>query len=157
MVTPTTAIGVTMSKTVKSILIDPANHTITMIEREQTLRAIYKSLSSETVKVGSIDAVRLPNGDAIYVDDEGALFEGNPTWCFRYAPHVKLAGRGMVTGADAEGDDIAPRITVEELQRDIVFLDMVTTGEFGPSSEQTNADGSFVLRMGDAVLKDKDG
>lgn len=145
-----------MSKTVKSILICPHTHTVTLIDRPQDLRGIYQALSHGDFKVDTIDAVRLENGDAIYIDDEGALYGGNPTWCMDYAPHLKLAGRGLLTGVDREGDDADPKTTLDEIKRHVLFLDMVTTGDFAPMTESTTPDGGFVIRTGDAILKDKD-
>ena len=145
-----------MTKTVKSILICPYTNTISLIQREQSLQTIYKTLSYGDFKVDTIDAVRFESSDAIYVDDAGAMVSGNPTWCFSFAPHLKLAGRGLLTGVDAEGDDADCKTSLEYVRNHLIFLDMVTTGDFGPTVELDLPNNTFAIEIGRPILKDKD-
>lgn len=106
-----------------ALLIDPANFTITTIELPDTgdkLPAIYKHLQCDT-----FDAVRLPNGDAIYVDDEGLLKPLQHFFAVRGKPEP-FAGRGLVVGTDALGRSVTPETTLAELTENVRFIELLT-------------------------------
>ena len=56
-------------KTIKVLLINPANQTVTQIEIENSLQGIYKAMDCRMFEC----PVELPNGDAVYCDEEGKL------------------------------------------------------------------------------------
>lgn len=62
-----------------------------------------------------------PNGDGIFVDDEGLL--KNPQHFFMHRNYPSpLTGKGLMLGVDAEGDSVAPGTDLETLRKDIVFV-----------------------------------
>jgi hypothetical protein len=115
----------------RALFIDAHTRTISEIEipHGQAALAVFRDVLG-----GYIDlAFGWPNGDALYVDDEGLL---KPWRCgFVFALRVDrqpLAGNGIVVGREIEGEEArehpggytteAPRITVEELRRLVRFL-----------------------------------
>lgn len=81
-------------------------------------------------------AFHWPDGETLYVDDEGLLKP--PTVGFRFALRADdqpLAGNGVVVGREIEGEaarlhpggytSLDPRITVEELRRFVHFVRFV--------------------------------
>jgi hypothetical protein len=107
----------------QAFLIDPANKAISTVELPDTgdkLPAIYKQLQCDT-----IDAVPLPNGDTIYVDDEGLLKPILQFFAVRGASQP-FAGRGLVVGIDAHGRSVTPTITLAELTNSVKFIELIT-------------------------------
>lgn len=119
--------------------IDPTTQTITPVEVEQQdHRAIYPIIRADT-----FDIVRLPNREAVFVDDDGLLNGAANTYGMfivkgderRYPQPI--AGHGFVLGHDADGESISATATLEQMQDWIEFatLDDVREraqrGEFG--------------------------
>jgi hypothetical protein len=76
-------------------------------------------------------AYHWPNGDVLFVDEEGLLkpWRGGFLFALR-ADEQPLAGNGVVVGREIEGrgyvggyTTLAPTITVAELRRLVLFLD----------------------------------
>lgn len=104
-------------------LINPADRTITAVELPDTgdkLPAIYKHLQCTT-----FDAATLPNGDSLYVDDEGLLKPCCHFIAVRGMPEP-FAGRGLVVGIDSRGRSIAPTISLEQLTSSVKFIELLT-------------------------------
>jgi len=91
----------------KAILIDVHDFSVTEIEVDQdNLQDIYDALGCDL-----FDCVTLPNGDAIYIDDEGLL--KNPDRFFALIGYTSiLAGNGLIMGVDDEGASIAPKLDI---------------------------------------------
>jgi hypothetical protein len=77
-----------------------------------------------------VDVARMADGDGIFIDDEGLLTMNKDTRCFGLTDEEGLvlerqclAGRGLVLGCDDEGETVAPKITLDELRRRVVWLD----------------------------------
>lgn len=103
-------------------LIDPVSRTITSVEIPDTgdkLPAIYKHLQCRT-----FDVAALPNGDALYVDDEGLLKPAYHYIALRGMPEP-FAGRGLVLGLDDRGRSIAPSVSLEQLTEDVKFIELL--------------------------------
>lgn len=107
----------------QALLIDPANQTVTTVELPDTgdkLPAIYKHLQCDT-----FDAATLPNGDTVYVDDEGLLKPLQHFFAVRGMPEP-FAGRGLVVGTDNRGRSITPTISLQELTEHVKFIELIT-------------------------------
>jgi hypothetical protein len=96
------------------ILIDPFNRKVTKIESETPeldLHETYKLLD-----VNLITSVGLPNGDVIYVDDEGLLMNDlSKQGFFQYEGHPEpLAGKGLIVGSDGKGGNASAKTTLDE-------------------------------------------
>lgn len=100
--------------------IDAKNRTITEVQDSPNLATYYRLIGCSL-----IDAVQLPTGDFVYVDDEGLL--KNPAHFFAIDGHI-LAGNGVVVGMGAEGDDSEPVVDLSSLKRSIRFLNSIQVG-----------------------------
>src|SRR5438876_11911364 len=102
-----------MQKLVRAILIDPFACTVTDVETDAgDYRDLYRLLSHRTMEVDTFDRCYfdgLAGYDALFFDDEGLM---KP--CARFFQLVSvsnrqpltnpLAGKGLIVGADADGD-----------------------------------------------------
>lgn len=107
----------------RAFLIDPGARTLTTVEYDGDYTTIYQLLGIDT-----FDVVRFgDDGDVIYVDDEG-LMKG-PTDFFLIEGYPQpIAGKGLVLGTDAEGDDIEPKVSEEWLRENLDFGNMMNLG-----------------------------
>lgn len=94
----------------KAILIDSRSQSINVIDFAGGLQEIYRLLGCDVV-----DAVYLPNGDCIYVDDEG-LLKGPTQFFYAVGMYAPLAGNGLVVGSGKDGEDADCLSTLEDLQ-----------------------------------------
>lgn len=102
----------------KAILINPFDQSIREVEYDAKDDDI-----SVIINCRYFDVANLPNGDGIFVDDEGML--NNPTHFFKHEDyHSPLAGKGLILGCDDEGESIAPATTIEEVRRKVTFLNI---------------------------------
>ena len=69
-------------------------------------------------------ALTLPNGDEIYVNEEG-LFTQPCKW-FAIPGHQPFAGNGVIVASDHLGDTISAVSSLSELRRKIHFFDQAT-------------------------------
>jgi hypothetical protein len=98
-------------------LIEPAERRIREILIGHGYDEVNAAIGSRMMCVGTY----LPEGDTVYVDDEGLLseepkdfFRVNPRWTS--AGHVAtLCGKGVVLGSDREGESVDVKISLEEL------------------------------------------
>lgn len=107
----------------KAHLIAPANRTLTTVElpdSKDRLTAIYRHLQCDT-----FDVATLPNGDTVYVDDEGLLKPMKHFFAVRGMPEP-FAGRGLVMGIDSRGHSVNPTISLAELTHHIKFIELIT-------------------------------
>lgn len=76
-------------------------------------------------------ASSLPNGDVLYVDEEGLLKSGQGHFLFELRPDQVLAGNGLLVGAEvqtAEGEFLGMRDPKTPLYR---LVQMVAFGVIG--------------------------
>ena len=98
----------------QAFLIDPEARTLEIIDIDG-LESIQEAIRCDT-----ITAARFNDTDVVYVDDEGLL--KGPTSFFLIEGYPQpLAGRGVVVGTDAEGDDTPPTVTEEWLREHLDF------------------------------------
>lgn len=119
------------TKPCKAILIDPFACTVTEVDWNGNIDHIYELISHESMPVECFDCVSLGNAgnDAIFVDDEG-LFKDSERF-FRYRDiNQPMAGKGLILGADDEGESIAPYINVDKVKKAISFLLHIGGGNF---------------------------
>lgn len=66
-------------------------------------------------------ALELPNGDDLFVDEEGLL--KSPEYFFMHeAGHQPFAGNGIIVGHDKEGETIAARSTLVDVIGKVDFM-----------------------------------
>jgi len=111
----------------KAFLIDPEFLTITEVDCDSSIQDIYRYIDADC-----FDCIRLNDeNDTIYVDDNG-LYTKHHFW--RYGDYSNpIAGKGLVLGADYEGESTAPAVvTLESLKDTVVFItteEAITMGE----------------------------
>ena len=107
----------------QALLIDPSNKQITVVELPDTgdkFPSVYKHLQCDT-----FDAITLPNGDALYVDDEGLLKPLQHFFAVRGMPEP-FAGRGLIVGTDNRGRSVTPQYTAQSIANDVKFIELLT-------------------------------
>lgn len=113
-----------MSRIVKGILIDPFACTVTEVEHDAaSYKEIYKLLSHESMPVDCFTTATsraLDGRDSIFVDDEGLLKPCSRFFVIR--GEQPYAGKGLVLGADREGDTISASTKLVNLRREVFFL-----------------------------------
>src|SRR5438034_697691 len=114
--------GTDTMRNVKGLLIDPFALTITEVEHDASdYHDIYRLLSHESMPVDTFDIIHLGDkGDAIFVDDNGNLKPCERFFLIK-GYHSALAGKGLVLGADAEGDTQSAKTTLSQLRKVIKF------------------------------------
>lgn len=95
----------------KTILIDTEHFQLREIEIEQdNLQDIYNAIGCEL-----FDVVVMPNGDAVYFDDEG-LMHGPPERYFAILGDTPvIAGNGLIMGTGPDGVSTAPSLTIDKV------------------------------------------
>jgi hypothetical protein len=109
----------------RAILIDPVRKTVTVVEHNGDYREIHKLLSDEEsgLHVDTFTCVRINERDAIFVDDNG-LYQNddNPQFFFLWRGyHQPLAGRGLILGADKDGETIGAGIPLQDACEHVTF------------------------------------
>lgn len=104
----------------KAILIDPFAREVREIEVAAGIDAIYAAIGAEC-----FCTVGLPDGDAIYLDDEGVFRDKQQWFAVGNYPHP-LAGKGLILGCDEEGESCDPQVTGELIRAHVHWL---TAGE----------------------------
>ena len=138
----------------KAILIDVANRTVTEIEQPEGLRPLYEVLSVPGVrKCDDINAVMVTRENAMYVDGEGMLIDGLPTFSFLGSDAV-FAGNGLIVGTSSDGDDVSHTLKVDDIREKVVFLELATTGELGPSQNIDVEGFGFVHKVGEPKFRE---
>lgn len=105
-----------MSREIPAYLIDPVAKVVTQVTYTGGIQCIY-----DHIQARPFDVARLPNGDGIYVDDEGLFREKRDFFWVDGYP-TPLVGRGLVLGLNREGESVAPHVPFE------VFKGMVQFG-----------------------------
>lgn len=100
---------------IKNLLIDPVERTVEEVEREDGLKSIYALILCDC-----IDGIQMPNGDIIYVDDEGLMKNHKRFWAIPGFNQF-IAGRGLICGIDEEGNDVDCKTLVEPARKVILW------------------------------------
>lgn len=107
----------------RGILIDPTTKTVSAVDVAPGLDAIYKLIDAD-----AFDAVRLPNTDVIYIDDEG-LYREDQTYFAIPGAMQPFAGKGLVVGSTRDGDDADAKLTVEQVRAMVRFPNIEYAGD----------------------------
>jgi len=69
-----------------------------------------------------------PNGDTLYIDDEGLLKPGGRAFTIHTDDGIKaLVGNALILGSDEEGNSVDVKATLTEIQTLVDWPYMVTT------------------------------
>lgn len=113
-----------MRKPIKAISIDPTKRTVEEVEIEAgNLSALYKHIDCRTIDF----VCRMPNGDALIVDDEALLSEPQPP-AFKFAYfNYPIHGIALVVGSTTSGRTVAPKLTLQNVRNLVKFLGDIHT------------------------------
>jgi hypothetical protein len=116
-----------MSK-VKAILIDPFRCVVEHVEVDRDdHRSYYPLLSHETMPVDTFTVAYpgvLKGHDALFVDDEG-LMKDAQRWFGIATGHQAFAGKGLIVGANANGDAGDAETSLDIVRVTVVFAEML--------------------------------
>jgi Domain of unknown function (DUF3846) len=107
----------------KAYWIDSKSKTITEVE--------YNSLDDMHRYIGGhIEVAHAhPNGDVLYVDEEGLLKDPKNWFLYAYRSDQPLAGNGLYVGREVEGEQypngyttLAPTTSIEQLRGMVMFV-----------------------------------
>jgi len=108
----------------KGYLIDPKARRVTEVKVSDKWQEIAEIIDARFFCVGSY----LPDEDTVFVDDEGLLTEGDKYWFQLKVEAIgatnpsPLCGRGLVLGADEEGNSVDPKISLKDLANSIRWV-----------------------------------
>jgi len=103
----------------KAVLIDAKNRQVIDVEYDGDYHSIYKLIGCD-----AFDVVRgLPDGDDVFVDDEGLLKVDGDTVFFKLPwYHRPLAGSGLILGLNREsGESIAANNDAKFYREHVTF------------------------------------
>ena len=101
----------------KAILLDPNKATVQSIDIDGSIDSICKAIKCRYFTV----ACDLPNGDTIYVDDEG-LYNSDTDFFNISHGFQPYAGRAVILNTDTDGNTRAVKSTVEDILQDAIFI-----------------------------------
>lgn len=118
-------------RAITAYLINPSERTIEAV----SMKGGSNHLADLQALIGcrTITSTPLGDHDIVYCDDEGLL--GDPVFQFfgvKGNPDP-IAGKGVVVGIDADGYDIAPRMTVDEVKANTFFIERLFPRLWGMS------------------------
>lgn len=113
------------------LIIDPERREVTEHEHPGQIDGAF----IRTIIGGWLGVVGFyPNGDTLYVDDDGLTDPARPVWCFDWTgyPVHPVAGRGVLVGPEelpqgaTDPDDkqiVSARTPLEQLRADVAWVE----------------------------------
>lgn len=103
----------------RAILIDPFTKSVEEVTTNGKLDDIYRLLNVEL-----ITTVTLSDTDALFLDDEGLFVPKEQQEYFHWTGSMQpFAGRGLILGADWEGESADAEIDIDTVRKRVHFLD----------------------------------
>jgi hypothetical protein len=109
--------GLYFSKTMKAILINPTEKTVTDFELAKGLKAMYTAIDCQCVT-----RVVLNNKDDLWLDDEGLLQAPQPPKFKFVGSDTVFTGNGLICGYNGEGETISTNLRAEQIRPFIQFV-----------------------------------
>lgn len=130
-----------MTKTIRGILINPTERTVTPVDFVDTLAEIYRLCDCRC-----IEAVQVGEAETMYVDEEGLLVE-QPKPFFSFAGREKypICGNGLITGFDIHsGENRSTRLLPADVAARVVWRNIELTKIKTTTSDTENG---FEIRV----------
>lgn len=105
----------------RAIKLDATNETIDYIELNGTLADLQKHVGGY-IEIG----IQFPNGDLLYVDEEG-LMKAPTTYQLWKKEKRVFAGSGLIVNVDENGDDAPPLTSIEDIKKSMSFNNVTLT------------------------------
>lgn len=107
-------------KQMRAILIDAWENDVrevTIVDEASMLQQMYELIGCSTV-----ECVHLPNGNDLWVDEEGLLFLTHNSRFFQYKDVMPIHGRGLILGLDrTTGDCKSTKLKLEDVTDSVDF------------------------------------
>ena len=140
----------------KAFLINPRHCSITEVEYDDSMQAIYEYIDATLMDTVLLNEDR----DVAYVDDEG-LYHTAFFWKFRDFPNP-IAGNGLVLGTNAAGESISPvSETMETLEASVTFISRETAISMAEAADNVGkqwaekSDSNIFMSAAD-IIKDQE-
>jgi hypothetical protein len=111
----------------KAIKIDVVNQKVEQVNIGNDLEDIYEQISNGCSTFTCVYG--LETADVIYADDE-ALFQDVQGGFMLHSMKYPIVGNGLVLGTNLEGESISPEVSVEFIQKNIIWLDKPTAEDW---------------------------
>lgn len=119
----------------KCLVIDAVNRTIREDEYSGDYKDIYRLGGFDLMTAIALD----DKGETLFIDDEGLLKEDLNDCFLLHGPDFNypqpLAGNGVILGTNEEGESVDTALTVETMQRNVLFGRLRCVG-FTPMTEK---------------------
>lgn len=103
------------------ILIDPSQEKIEYVEATTKNGKLNMQHFYETLETESVDAIVLPNGDRMYIDNDG--FTREVRYAFQYdLRKLPIVNKAIVVHRNKEARLEQPVSTLAELESKIIFI-----------------------------------
>lgn len=98
-------------KTIRAIVINPEDRTVSERQIEPTLGALY-----DVIGASCVDTIRIAQGPVVWVDDEGLLQGRTHGWVPVGWGSQPIMGAGVITAIDRYGDPQSTTATVDQIR-----------------------------------------
>ena len=111
-----------MKTTIKGILINPKDKTVTKVELQKNANGsciadIYRLIGCSTFAC----PVEFPNGDSLYCDDEG-LLKNELEGCFMFSDwNTPIVGNALILGTDDDGYSVNAKTSIPTVLENIIW------------------------------------
>lgn len=135
-----------------TLIIDPAEWTVTAQKIESTLQGMYAALAIDPAWSGTMARVPLDRTHDLWIDDNGCLSPGRPVFLIHNRP---IAGAAMILSHDDEGESRDCMIPLAEAVRRVAWTGLETTGDFTKGYGE-DVPGGFVYIAGWPIYRQRE-
>lgn len=108
----------------KSILINPFDRTIKVVDYDGKLKDMYKLIGCDCVDA----PIRFENDDTMFVDDDGLYDSDNSKGSIIMKGwNYPIVGKVLVCGCNEEGESVDVKTPIEFFEREIKWVDELAT------------------------------
>ena len=111
----------------KAIKIDIVNQKVEQVNIGNELEDIYEQIDNGCSTFTCVYG--LDTADVIYADDE-ALFKEVQGGFMLHSMKYPIVGNGLVLGTNLEGESVNPEVSVDFIEKNIIWLDKSTAEDW---------------------------
>ena len=110
-------------KKIKAIKIDVQKEDVYEMEIGCDYKELYPAIGNNCTMFTC--PFEYPNGDGLFCDDEILLRQEDMVGAFKYPDwDVPIVNNAVILGVDDEGDSVDVKSTVEEIKKDLKFINI---------------------------------